>query len=138
MIYHYSQNNPGGFFNERMPLHLFVEADDHHEANDRAVDYGVYFDGVQAEIDCDCCGDRWHRAYLPCDDEIAEIAKYARNPLLADGHWKNSYVFLPKEAGERRGSLRSLAEGASLLSASPTPPSRSRRKIIDIKEGEYV
>lgn len=27
------------------------------------VPQGVYFDGVENDIDCDCCGDRWRRLY---------------------------------------------------------------------------
>jgi hypothetical protein len=137
MIYHYRQSNPGGFDDMRMPKHLFVEANDVDEANRRAEGYGVYFDGMRDDIDCSCCGDRWHRAHLPCDDQIAKIAGYAIYPHRADCAWENSYVFLPEGAEERRGSLRSLAEGASIRTSSPTPP-KSRRKHNDIKEGEYV
>ena len=34
-------------------------------ANRTAQDKGLYFDGVEKGIDCECCGDRWHMAWYP-------------------------------------------------------------------------
>ena len=59
MFYRYMQNNTGGFFVG--PQELIVEASSPEEAEARAVAAGVYFDGVAAERDCECCGDRWSR-----------------------------------------------------------------------------
>lgn len=58
-FFHYSQNNSGGHF-YGPARHVVVEADNAQEANDRAQEHDVYFDGVHAGVDCRCCGDRWH------------------------------------------------------------------------------
>jgi hypothetical protein len=64
--YRYRQNNSGGF--HRGPKYVYVQAPSYVEANNR-VELGViqgdgwemYFDGCEAGMDCDCCGDRWFR-----------------------------------------------------------------------------
>lgn len=82
--FHYHQNNSGGFFERGMPHNLFVEAESAHVANARAAEVGVYFDGCDWGIDCDCCGDRWSRARGPDDlptdrdDYYAQEAKLLR------------------------------------------------------------
>ncbi len=61
-FYTYVQNNSGGYFEG--PKYVIVEADTHREADRRAVDEAdLYFDGVESGTDCDCCGDRWTRAW---------------------------------------------------------------------------
>ena len=62
-IFTFLQNNSGGVYLEDMPVKLTIEARDADEANEKAVAFGVYFDGVESGEDCDCCGDRWTRAY---------------------------------------------------------------------------
>lgn len=57
----YSQNNSLGKF-KAPALFVIVEAANADDANKRAVDAGLYFDGVDDGFDCDCCGDRWSRA----------------------------------------------------------------------------
>jgi hypothetical protein len=61
-FYHYRQNNSGGAFivSETLCHHLFIEADNEHIANEKAVSLGVYFDGCENGMDCQCCGDRWY------------------------------------------------------------------------------
>lgn len=56
------QNNSGGYFleDEDVDHYVVIQAKNHHEANDKAQDIGIYFDGVKKGIDCDCCGDRWN------------------------------------------------------------------------------
>ena len=52
------QNNSGGVFDG--PAHyVIVEASDAEEAATRAETVGVYFNGVEDGLDCECCGDRW-------------------------------------------------------------------------------
>jgi hypothetical protein len=59
----FSQNNSGGHFeidDERgIGVEVLVEAVDLGHSISRASDIGLYFDGVAAGIDCQCCGDRW-------------------------------------------------------------------------------
>ncbi len=63
MWYHYSQNNSFGkwdiFADKGIGPNLYVEANSTEQADQFAMDLGLYFDGVEAGIDCDCCGDRW-------------------------------------------------------------------------------
>lgn len=63
MFYTYRQNNPGGSFvqNDRVGQYVIIEADGHNEADDRAENVGIYFDGCDNGSDCSCCGDRWYR-----------------------------------------------------------------------------
>ena len=62
MFYTFNQNNSGGAFviNDRVCHFVIIEADTAEQANDKAEDIGIYFNGVRAEIDCSCCGDRWY------------------------------------------------------------------------------
>ena len=60
-FYEYNQNNSGGHFDvdDKVCHRLFIEAESKEQANDKAEELGVYFDGVEKGMDCDCCGDRW-------------------------------------------------------------------------------
>ena len=39
---------------------LFIEAESANMANAKLEDFGGYFNGVEDDRDCDCCGDRWY------------------------------------------------------------------------------
>ena len=60
----YKQNNTGGFFDidtdEGISEYVIIEAKNTSEANTKAEEIGIYFNGVEKEKDCECCGDRWH------------------------------------------------------------------------------
>lgn len=58
------QNNSGGVFlnNESVAEHVIIEAENYEEANSKAEEIGIYFDGCRKNIDCNCCGDRWDEA----------------------------------------------------------------------------
>lgn len=58
-FYYYSQNNSGGSFDKEMGYALIIEAENANQANDKAEELGVYFNGCADGIDCPCCGDRW-------------------------------------------------------------------------------
>ena len=62
-FYHFVQNNSGGWHdldeNKGITCHVIIEAYSFDEANRRAQNIGIYFDGVNRGIDCSCCGDRW-------------------------------------------------------------------------------
>lgn len=66
--YEFNQNNSGGGFDvdDDVCHRLFIEADSVGEACNVAKSKGVYFNGVDDGIDCECCGDRWH---VPYDEE---------------------------------------------------------------------
>lgn len=64
MWYKYSQNNSGGSHvyddNRGLSEWVFIEADSAKEADEYAESIGIYFNGVDDDMDCDCCGDRWY------------------------------------------------------------------------------
>jgi hypothetical protein len=63
----YHQNNPGDYFvsdyDAGITRFVIVEAASEFEAMDRALAIGIYFNGVEAGEDCECCGDRWSELY---------------------------------------------------------------------------
>ena len=65
MFYTYRQNNSYGVFDvdEHVKHYVIIEADAASEADKKAENLGIYFDGVEKGRDCPCCGDRWHKAY---------------------------------------------------------------------------
>lgn len=71
--FHYRQNNSGGHFDydpkEGISVNVYVEARDAKEADFRAEQIGIYFDGIENGMDCDCCGDRW-TAQDWCSSEV--------------------------------------------------------------------
>lgn len=42
---------------------VIIEAYGKEDANKRAENIGIYFDGVRKKVDCKCCGDRWSRMH---------------------------------------------------------------------------
>lgn len=62
MFFVYHQNNSGGSFevNNDVGHEVIIEADTMLEANFKAQQIGIYFNGIAAGYDCDCCGDRWY------------------------------------------------------------------------------
>lgn len=90
MFFTFGQNNSGGGFHG--PEYVIVEAPDAETANARAEQLaGVYFDGVCAGLDCQCCGDRWER--VSNFDGQEEPLIYGEPP--ADGQ---SYIIVRMEA----------------------------------------
>lgn len=65
-FYEYRQNNSGGMFTdsekEGLSEYVIIEAMNAEQANGRAEEKGIYFDGCDSGNDCPCCGDRWYRA----------------------------------------------------------------------------
>ena len=78
MFYTYTQNNTGGRFvnNDQVCHFVIVEADSAGEADCRALEMGLYFDGAG---DCECCGNRWYEQW---DDSsgTAEPTLYGHPP----------------------------------------------------------
>lgn len=62
-FYHFHQNNSGGSFkiNDDVAINVIIEATSAAQANGRAQEIGIYFDGCDSGEDCSCCGDRWYR-----------------------------------------------------------------------------
>ena len=61
-FYVFHQNNSGGSYEitDDLACEVIIEAMSGDDANSRAKNIGIYFDGCESGIDCDCCGDRWY------------------------------------------------------------------------------
>lgn len=70
--YMFDQNNSGGSFrvNDDVTVYVLIQAASVKEANIKAEDIGIYFDGCSNGWDCDCCGDRWHEAHGAMDSFV--------------------------------------------------------------------
>lgn len=92
-FFHYSQNNSGGSFDfsedPAITHHVIIEATDAKDADVRAIQLGLYFDGCADGRDCSCCGDRWSNAYGEGEEtptvygqpaEAAELISYWMKP----------------------------------------------------------
>ena len=88
MFYTYRQNNSGGSFyiNDDVAQFVIIEADNAAEANERAEAIGLYFDGVDKDLDCGCCGDRWVEAW---SDEGSEEPMIYGEPIATWSSWFN-------------------------------------------------
>jgi hypothetical protein len=78
VFFHYRQNNSGGWFkvdsDAGISVNVIVEADSSYKANWKAQDIGLYFNGVDNDRDCGCCGDRWDSIWDSSDgDEVPSI-----------------------------------------------------------------
>jgi hypothetical protein len=65
-FYNFSQNNSGGSFevDKNVCENVIIAATSPEDANARAEEVGIYFDGALDDgPDCSCCGDRWSRQY---------------------------------------------------------------------------
>lgn len=67
-FFEFSQTNSGGSFitDDKVCHRLFIEADSVEEAIQKAENLGCYWNGVEKEMDCPCCGDRWS---VPWNDD---------------------------------------------------------------------
>lgn len=83
-FFEFHQNNSGGSFYG--PYLIVVEAADSDEANLIACENGVYFDGVSNDMDCPCCGDRWHPCYDgDGEDQPLDYGRPIREEDIAKG-----------------------------------------------------
>lgn len=78
MFYTFNQNNSGGSFDfddERgITQYVIIEADNLDEALTIAESIGLYFDGVENDLDCPCCGDRWYKPWgADSPDEVPTL-----------------------------------------------------------------
>jgi hypothetical protein len=76
-FYTYRQNNSGGCFDfnyeKGITVNVIIEADSPENADDRAKEIGLYFDGCDDWTDCPCCGDRWYHTYEGAGTESPEV-----------------------------------------------------------------
>ena len=71
MFFEFSQNNSGGVFKLDKQFGIaptvWIQADSFEEANLKAEEIGIYFNGCDSGTDCPCCGDRWYSQYSNSD-----------------------------------------------------------------------
>lgn len=108
--YKYSQNNSGGYFeiDENLDRCVFIEETSIENANKKAENIGIYFDGVQKDLDCKCCGDRWHPVVEFDSFEENEIVTLLNNTKF---HFQNGYIASIKAEfmkNEKKGTLKTL------------------------------
>jgi hypothetical protein len=82
-FFSFRQNNSGGSFDtdSKVCQFIFIEAKDSDKADRIATDLGIYFNGVDEGQDCSCCGDRWHPADYPEDEETLGGQAYSVGQL---------------------------------------------------------
>lgn len=70
--YQFRQNNSGGVFqiDNNVSLYVLIEAPHAVDAHTKASAVGIYFDGCEQGIDCDCCGDRWTQVNGPLEQFV--------------------------------------------------------------------
>ena len=125
MFYEYSQNNSGGHFqmDKTIAHFMIIEAASADAANEIAERIGIYFDGIADEIDCECCGDRWHEA-VGAGYQVPSIygrpatdydTRYGAGPTKLRCMWTpegKPYAYIHYQDGRR----------ASLINGSPNEP----------------
>ena len=85
--FEFNQNNSGGWFvvDKNLCERLYIQAESQAESIAIAETLGVYFNGVENEIDCGCCGDRW---YTPIENKEQErIEEIAQDWAIRYGSW---------------------------------------------------
>jgi hypothetical protein len=90
-FYTFHQNNSGGSYDldDDLACEVIIEATDADHANQRAESVGIYFNGCQAEVDCECCGDRWNEVselYATNAPMIYGEPAVSHEPLVGKGH----------------------------------------------------
>ena len=107
-FYTFRQNNSGGRFivdiASGISEYVIIEAKDADDANRRAENIGLYFNGCDDDRDCPCCGDRWYPTYE--DEGENEPLIYGEpikeyNPFW-DSHVSVHYLDKPFEVIERK------------------------------------
>ena len=95
-FYNFSQNNSGGFFNNNhsagIGVLVIIEALNADDANDRAEEIGIYFDGCDDNIDCDCCGDRWYAVDEADGEEIPKVYGTLLSDVVKSDYRENCYL----------------------------------------------
>lgn len=88
MFYTYVQNNSGGDFVQDLDRgiahYVIVEARTPEEADSRATEIGLYFDGCDTGDDCPCCGDRWDRQAFYAGRDEGEVVPSIYGQLYAE------------------------------------------------------
>lgn|SRR3990167_258957 len=99
MFYQYDQNNSCGIFkvDDEMGIgvKVIIEEDNAVQANNKAEYVGLYFNGVNDGIDCQCCGDRW----VYCSEEDA---------ILIENDSLTGYILEPSFIHYKDGTIKKI------------------------------
>jgi hypothetical protein len=109
MFWMYRQNHSGGRATRTASLsdYVIIEAENGEQADAKLLALGAYYDGVEAGIDCPCCGDRWQRAARspwPPSDE----------PTICGQPLNKATTMLPEHSGWRLYRLDGTIERGRL------------------------
>jgi hypothetical protein len=95
-FYTFNQNNSGGCFvaDKKRGISEFViiEALNADDANTRAENIGIYFNGCEDGNDCPCCGDRWYQVSESDAEKIPSL--YGKPVEEAEAGWSRKDVFI--------------------------------------------
>lgn len=95
-FYMFSQNNSGGAFDfdetAGIAPTVIIEALSYEDANERAEKLGLYFNGVENNIDCECCGDRWYPATASDGDAVPSFYGTPLDQAERPGRGKSSHM----------------------------------------------
>ena len=103
-FFQFRQNNSGGFFDvdEDVCQLVIIEADDPSEANIRAENIGIYFDGCYEGRDCPCCGDRWSPIWPDQEgDPVPSSYGTPLNELQTRWVWTDPFCIIHMKDGRR-------------------------------------
>lgn len=105
-FYQYRQNNSGGDFytDENLGIEVLIAAKNADEADERATELGIYFDGCYNGYDCSCCGDRWSTASDWNAVEPNKLDEYIQESLNArySYPWGDPYIIVHHDNGDKQ------------------------------------
>lgn len=91
MFFVFDQNNSGGSFDfdeeSGITHYVIIEADTEGSAIEKAEGIGIYFDGCNKGLDCDCCGDRWSDIYIESNDSPKIYDKHVSDESAYSRRW---------------------------------------------------
>lgn len=95
-FYTYSQNNSGGSFTisekDGICEYVIIEAANASQANARAEEIGLYFNGCEDGYDCSCCGDRWYSASESDGSDVPSIYGELVENVKKDLYQHNCFI----------------------------------------------
>lgn len=101
--YHFSQNNSGGRWkvDDDFAEDVIITARTVDEANRRAEDVGIYFDGCNSDRDCNCCGDRWYPQYQESESVEPTIHGMSLSEYISDSSSGRAKIIIHHSDGTR-------------------------------------
>lgn len=133
-FYTYHQNNSGGEFHydydAGIARDVIIEADNAKQANAKALEVGLYWNGVDEAGDCDCCGDRWYSAWGETEG-TPNPTVYGRDAALElHGGWREEMEyegFIHFADGRKVGFAHRDVPGLEVVDEPKAKPVRAAR-----------